>query len=175
MKTIYKTQIAKFLQDATVAGEATIIKSIPGPEIEIVNSLRDMVSDGAIIPVEMGGPRLSYCLKSVREMAIKKIMPLFLNSSDYFSAEDVKKELKLEIKQRKICRVLKMLGSENLLTINKFDGKYFFRSVRFYGCSSPIVFEFNSRLNEYRKNNGLLPDKPVFEIEKLNSETGLEL
>ena len=49
MKTIYKTQIAKFLQDATVAGEATIIKSIPGPEIEIVNSLRDMVSDGAIL------------------------------------------------------------------------------------------------------------------------------
>ncbi|MDX5589060.1 hypothetical protein J5I72_12835 [Escherichia coli] len=60
-------------------------------------------------------------------------------------------------------------------SVNKFDGKYFFRSARFYGCSSPIVFEFNNRLNEYRKNNGLLPDKPVFEIEKLNGETGLEL
>ncbi|WP_196606397.1 hypothetical protein [Escherichia coli] len=175
MKTSYQQQIIDFLNDAVISGEGTIVKSIPGPEGEIICALDALVSDGVIIKVDLNSKRLSYCLKSVREMAIRDIIPLFSNSSGYFSAEDVKNELNININKGKVCRILRMLGSENLLTVNKFDGKYFFRNARFYGYSSVISFNFSNLLNEYRKNNGLLPDKPVFEIEKLNGETGLEL
>lgn len=175
MKTSYQQQIIDFLNDAVISGEGTIVKSIPGPEGEIICALDALVSDGVIIKVDLNSKRLSYCLKSVREMAIRDIIPLFSNSSGYFSAEDVKNELNINISKGKVGRILRMLGSENLLTVNKFDGKYFFRNARFYGYSSVISFNFSNLLNEYRKNNGLLPDKPVFEIEKLNGETGLEL
>lgn len=175
MKTSYQQQIIDFLNDAVISGEGTIVKSIPGPECEIICALDALVSDGVIIKVDLNSKRLSYCLKSVREMAIRNIIPLFSNSSGYFSAEDVKNELNININKGKVGRILRMLGSENLLTVNKFDGKYFFRNARFYGYSSVISFNFSNLLNEYRKNNGLLPDKPVFEIEKLNGETGLEL
>lgn len=175
MKTSYQQQIIDFLNDAVISGEGTIVKSIPGPEGEIICALDALVSDGVIIKVDLNSKRLSYCLKSVREMAIRNIIPLFSNSSGYFSAEDVKNELNININKGKVGRILRMLGSENLLTVNKFDGKYFFRNARFYGYSSVISFNFSNLLNEYRKNNGLLPDKPVFEIEKLNGETGLEL
>lgn len=175
MKTSYQQQIIDFLNDAVISGEGTIVKSIPGPECEIIFALDALVSDGVIIKVDLNTKRLSYCLKSVREMAIRDIIPLFSNSSGYFSAEDVKNELNININKGKVGRILRMLGSENLLTVNKFDGKYFFRNARFYGYSSVISFNFSNLLNEYRKNNGLLPDKPVFEIEKLNGETGLEL
>ncbi|MCX9424209.1 hypothetical protein IGP34_08180 [Escherichia coli] len=175
MKTSYQQQIIDFLNDAVISGEGTIVKSIPGPEGEIICALDALVSDGVIIKVDLNSKRLSYCLKSVREMAIRDIIPLFSNSSWYFSAEDVKNELNININKGKVGRILRMLGSENLLTVNKFDGKYFFRNARFYGYSSVISFNFSNLLNEYRKNNGLLPDKPVFEIEKLNGETGLEL
>lgn len=175
MKTSYQQQIIDFLNDAVISGEGTIVKSIPGPECEIICALDALVSDGVIIKVDLNSKRLSYCLKSVREMAIRDIIPLFSNSSGYFSAEDVKNELNININKGKVGRILRMLGSENLLTVNKFDGKYFFRNARFYGYSSVISFNFSNLLNEYRKNNGLLPDKPVFEIEKLNRETGLEL
>ncbi len=175
MKTSYQQQIIDFLNDAVISGEGTIVKSIPGPEGEIICALDALVSDGVIIKVDLNSKRLSYCLKSVREMAIRDIIPLFSNSSGYFSAEDVKNELNININKGKVGRILRMLGSENLLTVNKFDGKYFFRNARFYGYSNVIAFNFSNLLNEYRKNNGLLPDKPVFEIEKLNSEAGLEL
>lgn len=175
MKTSYQKKIIDFLNDAVISGEGTIVKSIPGPECEIICALDALVSDGVIIKVDLNSKRLSYCLKSVREMAIRDIIPLFSNSSGYFSAEDVKNELNININKGKVGRILRMLGSENLLTVNKFDGKYFFRNARFYGYSSVISFNFSNLLNEYRKNNGLLPDKPVFEIEKLNGETGLEL
>ena len=175
MKTSYQQQIIDFLNDAVISGKGTIVKSIPGPEGEIICALDALVSDGVIIKVDLNSKRLSYCLKSVREMAIRDIIPLFSNSSGYFSAEDVKNELNINISKGKVGRILRMLGSENLLTVNKFDGKYFFRNARFYGYSSVISFNFSNLLNEYRKNNGLLPDKPVFEIEKLNGETGLEL
>lgn len=175
MKTSYQQQIIDFLNDAVISGEGTIVKSIPGPEGEIICALDALVSDGVIIKVDLNSKRLSYCLKSVREMAIRDIIPLFSNSSWYFSAEDVKNELNININKGKVGRILRMLGSENLLTVNKFDGKYFFRNARYYGYSSVISFNFSNLLNEYRKNNGLLPDKPVFEIEKLNGETGLEL
>lgn len=174
MKTSYQQQIIDFLNDAVISGEGTIVKSIPGPECEIICALDALVSDGVIIKVDLNSKRLSYCLKSVREMAIRDIIPLFSNSSGYFSAEDVKNELNININKGKVGRILRMLGSENLLTVNKFDGKYFFRNASFYGYSSVISFNFSNLLNEYRKNNGLLPDKPVFEIEKLNGETGLE-
>lgn len=173
MKTSYQKQIIDFLNDAVISGEGTIVKSIPGPEGEIICALDALVSDGVIIKVDLNSKRLSYCLKSVREMAIRDIIPLFSNSSGYFSAEDVKNELNININKGKVGRILRMLGSENLLTVNKFDGKYFFRNARFYGYSSVISFNFSNLLNEYRKNNCLLPDKPVFEIEKLNGETGL--
>lgn len=175
MKTSYQQQIIDFLNDAVISGEGTIVKSIPGPECEIICALDALVSDGVVIKVDLNSKRLSYCLKSVREMAIRDIIPLFSNSSGYFSSEDVKNELNININKGKVGRILRMLGSENLLTVNKFDGKYFFRNARFYGYSSVISFNFSNLLNEYRKNNGLLPDKPVFEIEKLNGETGLEL
>lgn len=174
MKTSYQQQIIDFLNDAVISGEGTIVKSIPGPECEIICALDALVSDGVIIKVDLNSKRLSYCLKSVREMAIRDIIPLFSNSSGYFSAEDVKNELNINISKGKVGRILRMLGSENILTVNKFDGKYFFRNARFYGYSNVVSFNFSNLLNEYRKNNWLLPDKPVFEIEKLNGETGLE-
>ncbi|MFX0834530.1 hypothetical protein ABEL57_13050 [Escherichia coli] len=175
MKTSYQKQIVDFLNDAVISGEGTIVKSIPGSEVEIINDLNALVSEGVVIRVDLNIKRLSYCLKSVREMAIREIIPLFSNNSGYFSAEDVKNELNININKGKVGRILRMLGSENLLTVNKFDGKYFFRNARFYGYSNVVAFNFSHLLNEYRKNNGLLPDKPVFEIEKLNGHTGLEL
>ncbi|WP_206780107.1 hypothetical protein, partial [Escherichia coli] len=126
MKTSYQQQIIDFLNDAVISGEGTIVKSIPGPEGEIICALDALVSDGVIIKVDLNSKRLSYCLKSVREMAIRDIIPLFSNSSGYFSAEDVKNELNININKGKVGRILRMLGSENLLTVNKFDGKYFF-------------------------------------------------
>ncbi|HBB2991199.1 TPA: hypothetical protein KAB37_004616, partial [Escherichia coli] len=46
MKTSYQKQIVDFLNDAVISGEGTIVKSIPGSEVEIINALNALVSEG---------------------------------------------------------------------------------------------------------------------------------
>lgn len=125
------------------------------------------------------GPRrrlLGYRIKYLYEQRRERVAALFTDYNVRKRMRDIGAET--GIPWNYLSRTLRLMVLDETLCIdtNKHGLNFYslFKPGRF-GHANALAFDFDSRLNEYRKNNGLLPDKPVFEIEKLNGETGLEL
>ncbi|HBJ0476731.1 TPA: hypothetical protein LAN56_003465 [Escherichia coli] len=119
---------------------------------------------------------LGYRIKYLYAQRRDRVAALFSDYSVKKRMRDISAET--GIPWNYLSRTLRLMVIDETLCIdtNKHGLNFYslFKPGRF-GHANDLAFDFDSRLNEYRKNNGLLPDKPVFEIEKLNGETGLEL
>lgn len=124
------------------------------------------------------GPRrrlLGYRIKYLYEQRRERVAALFTDYNVRKRMRDISAET--GIPWNYLSRTLRLMVLDETLCIdtNKPGPNFYslFKPGRF-GHANDLAFYFDSCLNEYRKNNGLLPDKPVFEIEKLNGITGLE-
>ncbi|ELH6270823.1 hypothetical protein Q9Y70_000652 [Escherichia coli] len=119
---------------------------------------------------------LGYRIKQLYAERRERVASLFSDYSVKKRMRDISAET--GIPWNYISRTLRLMVIDETLCVdpNRHGVNFYslFKPGRF-GHANDLAFDFDSRLNEYRKNNGLLPDKPVFEIEKLNGETGLEL
>ena len=118
---------------------------------------------------------LGYRIKYLYEQRRERIAALFTDCRVKKPMRDISAET--GIPRNYLSHTLRLMVLDKTLCVNANKHGLNFYSLfnpgRF-GHANDLALEFDSRLNEYRKNNGLLPDKPVFEIEKLNGITGLE-
>lgn len=122
------------------------------------------------------GPRrrlLGYRIKYLYEQRRERVAALFTDYNVRKRMKDISAET--GIPWNYLSRTLRLMVLDETLCIDTYKHGLNFYSLHKpgrFGHANDLAFDFDSRLNEYRKNNGLLPDKPVFEIEKLNGERG---
>ncbi|ENQ0912895.1 hypothetical protein ACENW9_000870 [Escherichia coli] len=125
------------------------------------------------------GPRrrlLGYRIKHLYAQRRERVAALFADYNVRKRMRDISAET--GIPWNYLSRTLRLMVLDETLCIdtNKHGLNYYslFKPGRF-GHANDLAFDLDSRLTAYRKEHGLLPKGPVFEIEKLNNETGLAL